>query len=264
MNTSAHPHGNTEDALHCIETTLPSRGSLLPAFLAKPAHPVEATFPIILVVHEIFGINDYIRTLCRRLAAAGYLAIAPDLYFRHGSPDDFSDIQQLKKTLVSQVADREVLADLDHAANWAASHGGDLRRLGLTGFCWGGRIAWLYAAHNPQLQAAVAWYGHLHPQITLRQPVTPVDAAASLSAPVLGLYGASDPMISQETIALMQQALRAANSDSEIITYPDAGHAFHADYRPDYHEASALDGWQRMLAWFSRYHVTPDRQQPRL
>lgn len=257
MNSSIGNQGSTADAVHCTETTLPSRGDLLPAFLAKPSQSLSTPFPVILVVHEIFGINDYIRDICRRLAKEGYLAIAPDLFFRHSDPASFSSPQQLKNELVGKVADREVLADLDHAANWAATHGGDLRRLGLTGFCWGGRIAWLYATHNPQLQAAVAWYGHLHPQITLRQPVTPVDAAASLTAPVLGLYGALDPMITAENVALMQQALRAANSDSEIITYPDAGHAFHADYRPNYHAESAQDGWQRMLEWFGRHGVAP-------
>lgn len=262
MNSSIGNHGSTGDAVHCTETTLPSRGDLLPAFLAKPPHSAPAPFPVILVVHEIFGINDDIRNICRRLANAGYLAIAPDLFFRHGDPASFSSPQPLKSELVGKVADREVLADLDHAANWAATHGGDLRRLGLTGFCWGGRIAWLYAAHNPQLQAAVAWYGHLHPQITLRQPVTPVDAAASLMAPVLGLYGALDPMITAENIALMQQALRAANSDSEIITYPDAGHAFHADDQPHYHAESAQDGWQRMLDWFGQHGVAPGSPHP--
>jgi len=147
-----------------------------------------------------------------------------------------------------------VLADLDHVANWAGRNGGDAHRLMVTGFCWGGRIAWLYAAHNPQLKAAVAWYGKLVGDKTLNSPTHPVDIATELTAPVLGLYGAQDTGIPLESVETMRQALRAANADkTEIVVYPDAGHAFNADYRPSYHEASAKDGWQRMLAWFAQY-----------
>jgi carboxymethylenebutenolidase len=146
-----------------------------------------------------------------------------------------------------------VLADLDHVASWAGRHGGDAHRLLITGFCWGGRITWLYAAHNPQLKAAVAWYGKLVGQKTLNSAKHPVDVAVDLNAPVLGLYGAKDDSIPQDTVETMRQALRAANATAEIVVYPQAGHAFNADYRASYHEESAQDGWQRMLAWFAQY-----------
>ena len=155
--------------------------------------------------------------------------------------------------LVTKVPDSQVLADLDHVASWAYRHGGDAHRLLITGFCWGGRITWLYAAHNPQLKAAVAWYGKLVGEKTLNSPKHPVDVAVDLNAPVLGLYGAKDDSIPQDTVETMRQALRAANATAEIVVYPQAGHAFNADYRASYHEESAKDGWQRMLAWFAQY-----------
>ncbi len=179
--------------------------------------------------------------------------MAPELYFRQGDPNEFDDISSLLSNLVSKVPDAQVLADLDHVASWASRNGGDAHRLMLTGFCWGGRIAWLYAAHNPQLKAAVAWYGKLLGDKTLNSPKHPVDIATDLTAPVLGLYGAQDTGISLESVETMRQALRAANAKAEIIVYPDAGHAFNADYRPSYHEASAKDGWERMLEWFKTY-----------
>ena len=152
--------------------------------------------------------------------------------------------------LVAKVPDSQVLADLDHVASWASRNGGDVHRLMITGFCWGGRITWLYAAHNPQLKAAVAWYGKLTGDKSLNSPKQPVDIATDLNAPVLGLYGGLDNSIPQESVETMRQALRAANAKAEIIVYPDAGHAFNADYRPSYHAESAKDGWQRMLEWF--------------
>ena len=153
-----------------------------------------------------------------------------------------------------------MLADLDHVASWASRNGGDAHRLMMTGFCWGGRIAWLYAAHTPQLKAAVAWYGRLTGEKSLNSPQHPVEIASNLCAPVLGLYGGQDTGISQESVEAMRQALRAADAKAEIIVYPEAGHAFNADYRPGYHEASAKDGWQRMLAWFARYSPEKETQ----
>src|SRR5476649_522282 len=233
-------------------TTIATQGDRMPAYLARPAGQNEH-LPIILVIQEIFGVHEHIRDLCRRLAKQGYLALAPELYFRQGDPGAFADIPTLFNQLVSKVPDSQVLADLDHCAHWASSHGGDSRRLGITGFCWGGRIAWLYAAHNPQVKAAVAWYGKLQGEKTLVNPRSPIDIAAALAAPVLWLYGAFDTSISLETIDAMRAALNTAKSSSEIIVYPDAGHAFNADYRPSYHAASAIDGWRRMLAWFDKY-----------
>lgn len=238
------------------ETSVPSQGENMPAFFAKPKG-AEGALPVVLVVQEIFGVHEHIRDICRRLALEGYLAVAPELYFREGDPNEYTDIPTLFKELVSKVPDTQVLADLDHAANWAARNGGDIRRMGITGFCWGGRISWLYAAHNPQLRAAVAWYGRVMGDKTMKQQKHPIDIAVDLSAPVLGLYGGQDESIPLESVELMRQAIHAANAKAEIIVYPEAGHAFNADYRPSYHAESAKDGWARMLAWFKQYGVAP-------
>lgn len=236
------------------ETSVPSQGENMPAFYARPID-ADGPLPVVLVVQEIFGVHEHIRDICRRLALEGYLAIAPELYFREGDPSEYHDIPTLFKELVSKVPDTQVLSDLDHAANWAARNGGDLRRMGITGFCWGGRISWLYAAHNPQIRAAAAWYGRLEGEKTLQQQKHPIDVAVDLNAPVLGLYGGQDEGIPLESVEKMRQALHAANAKAEIVVYPEAGHAFNADYRPSYHEASAKDGWGRMLAWFKQYGV---------
>lgn len=242
-----------DNAIHAGETTIPTQGDNMPAWHARPKE-VSGPLPVVIVIQEIFGVHEHIRDICCRLAQEGYLAIAPELYFRQGDASEYTDIQTLLSELVSKVPDAQVLADLDHVANWAGRNGGDAHRLMVTGFCWGGRIAWLYAAHNPQLKAAVAWYGKLVGDKTLNSPMHPVDVATELTAPVLGLYGAQDTGIPLESVETMRQALRAANADkTEMIVYPDAGHAFNADYRPSYHEASAKDGWQRMLAWFAQY-----------
>jgi carboxymethylenebutenolidase len=238
------------------ETSIPSKGDNLPAFYAKPKN-ATGSLPVVLVVQEIFGVHEHIRDICRRLALAGYLAVAPELYFREGDPSEYHDIPTLFNELVNKVSDTQVLGDLDHAANWASRNGGDIRRMAITGFCWGGRISWLYAAHNPQLRAAVAWYGRLTGDKTMKQQKHPIDIAIDLSAPVLGLYGGQDDSIPLESVEQMRQALHAANAKAEIIVYPDAGHAFNADYRASYHAESATDGWARMLAWFTQYGVTP-------
>ncbi|MCU6667424.1 dienelactone hydrolase family protein [Enterobacteriaceae bacterium H4N4] len=241
-------------AISAGETSIPTQGDNMPAYYARP-QDVEGSLPIVIVIQEIFGVHEHIRDLCRRLALEGYLAVAPELYFRQGDPNDYSDIPTLFSNLVTKVPDAQVLADLDHVANWASRNGGDPHRLLATGFCWGGRISWLYAAHNPQLKAAVAWYGKLVGEKTLNSPKHPVDIATDLNAPVLGLYGADDTSIPQDTVETMRHALRAANATAEIVVYPGVGHAFNADYRPSYHQESAQDGWQRMLAWFSQYGV---------
>lgn len=243
----------SDEGIFSGETTIPTQGDNMPAWHARPKE-VSGSLPVVIVIQEIFGVHEHIRDICRRLAHEGYLAIAPELYFRQGDPNAYDDIPTLFSELVSKVPDAQVLADLDHVANWAARNDGDAHRLMTTGFCWGGRIAWLYAAHNPQLKAAVAWYGKLVGEKSLNSPKHPVDIATELNAPVLGLYGAQDTSIPLESIDTMRQALRAANtSRTEIVVYPDAGHAFNADYRPGYHEESARDGWQRMLGWFAQY-----------
>lgn len=241
-----------DEAISAGITSIPSQGDDMPAYYARPKTS-DGALPVVIVVQEIFGVHEHIRDICRRLALEGYLAIAPELYFREGDPNDFADIPTLLRGLVAKVPDSQVLADLDHVASWASRNGGDAHRLMITGFCWGGRITWLYAAHNPQLKAAVAWYGKLVGDTSLNSPKHPVDIATDLNAPVLGLYGGQDTSIPQESVETMRQALRAANAKAEIVVYPDAGHAFNADYRPGYHEASAKDGWQRMLEWFAQY-----------
>ncbi|WP_033793122.1 dienelactone hydrolase family protein [Pantoea septica] len=241
-------------AIQAGETSVPSQGENMPAYYARPKE-ANGPLPVVLVVQEIFGVHEHIRDICRRLALEGYLAVAPELYFREGDPNDYNDIPTLFSELVSKVPDSQVLSDLDHAANWAGRNGGDIRRMGITGFCWGGRISWLYAAHNPQLRAAVAWYGRLIGEKTMKQQKHPIDIAVDLGAPVLGLYGGQDDGIPLESVEQMRQALHAANAKAEIVVYPDAGHAFNADYRPSYHAESAQDGWGRMLTWFKQFGV---------
>ncbi|TKI07137.1 dienelactone hydrolase family protein [Martelella alba] len=246
---------HTDDSgLVAGDITLPSQSDEMPAYMAKPAGE-QASLPIVIVVQEIFGVHEHIRDLCRRLAKQGYLAVAPALYFRQGNPASYEDISTLFAQLVSKVPDSQVLADLDHTAHWAAGRGGDSRRLAVVGFCWGGRIAWLYAAHNPQLKAAVAWYGKLVGEKSLTTPRHPVDVADELVAPVLGLYGGQDTGILPGHVDAMRKALQAAKADADIVVYPDAGHAFNADYRPNYHADSAKDGWGKMLRFLARHGV---------
>ena len=225
----------------------------VPAYMAMPAASAGQTgLPVILVIQEIFGVHEYIADVCRRFAKLGYLAIAPDFYARQGDPKSYSDTAKLIAEIVSKVPDAQVLADLDGALAYAGSQGGDTAKAGITGFCWGGRIVWLYAASG-KVKAGVAWYGRLVGQASALAPTHPIDVAAGLQAPVLGLYGGKDQGISQESIAQMKVVLAtgtAAAKDSEFVVYPEAGHAFHADYRPSYVKGPAQDGWQRALAWF--------------
>lgn len=246
---------HTDDkGLTAGEVRIPTSDGAIPAYRAMPAK--GGPFPVVLVVHEIFGVHEHIQDVCRRFAKHGYLAIAPALYAREGDVSQIQDIGQIVSQVVSKVPDGQVLTDLDSAADWAEKSGhGDLKRLAITGFCWGGRIVWLYAAHNPALKAAAAWYGHLTGPTSELTPKNPIDIAADLKAPVLGLYGGQDTGITADSIAQMRAALAAAHSPSEIVVYPDAPHGFHADYRPSYREADAKDGDRRMYAWFKKYGV---------
>ena len=226
----------------------------IPAYRAMPAG--NGPFPVVLVVQEIFGVHEHIKDLCRRLAKVGYMAVAPELYARQGDVSKIGDMQQIIRDVVSKVPDRQVMSDLDATVAFAKDSGrGDTARLGITGFCWGGRIVWLYAAHNPNLKAGVAWYGRLVGDATVTTPKHPVQLAAELKAPVLGLYGAADQGIPVSTVDQMKQACAAANKTCEFVVYPDTPHAFNADYRPSYREGPAKDGWQRMLAWFKSHGV---------
>jgi len=241
------------DGLDTGDVPLPVEGGNLPVYFARPAGGRD--LPTVLVVQEIFGVHEHIKDVCRRFAKAGYLAIAPELYFRQGDPRTIDNVAELLQAIVSKVPDAQVLADLDACAAWAAGNGGDAERLAITGFCWGGRIVWLYAAHNPKLKAGVAWYGRLDSPPTDLQPRHPVDVAAELKAPVLGLYGGADQGIPLEDVELMREELERAKSPSTIHVYPDAPHAFHADYRPTYRKEEAQDGWKRALEWFRTHGV---------
>jgi carboxymethylenebutenolidase len=225
-------------------------GFEVPGYAAAPAG--KTGLPVILVVQEIFGVHEYIADTCRRLAKLGYLAIAPELYARQGDPRGYTDIPKLQADIVSKVPDAQVMADLDGALAYAAANGGDTRKAGITGFCWGGRITWLYAATG-KVKAGVAWYGRLVGNASELTPKHPVDVAASLQAPVLGLYGGKDQGIPLDTVDKMKAALATgtpAAKASSFVVYPEAGHAFHADYRPSYAKSAADDGWQRAVAWF--------------
>ena len=234
------------------EVEIPVKDGEIPAYRAMPAG--GGPFAVALVVQEIFGVHEHIKDLCRRLAKAGYLAVAPELYARQGDVSRLKDIREILSTVVAKVPDAQVMGDLDATAAWAAGPGqGDVRRLGVTGFCWGGRITWLYAAHNPQVKAGVAWYGRLVGQTSGLTPANPIDLASALAVPVLGLYGGADQGIPLETVEKMRVALATGKSGSEIVVYKEAPHGFNADYRPSYRKDAAMDGWARMLAWFKRY-----------
>jgi carboxymethylenebutenolidase len=232
------------------EVKIPTKDGQMPAYRAMPAG--KTGLATVLVVQEIFGVHEYIKDVCRRLAKLGYLAVAPELYARQGDPVQYKDTGALLKEIVARVPDAQVMADLDAAADWAGKHGGG-GKLGITGFCWGGRIAWLYAAHNPKLAAAVPWYGStaraFHPG-----DAPALEVASRIQAPVLGLYGGADGGIPRETVEKMAAAVKAAgNAHVELVIYPEAPHAFHADYRPSYRKEAAEDGWKRLTAWFARH-----------
>lgn len=236
------------------EVRIPVEGGAIPAYRAMPEGKTGVA--VILVIQEVFGVHEYIQDVCRRLAHEGYMAIAPELYVRQGDPKRYTEIPRLISEVVNKVPDEQVMGDLDAAVAWAGKNGGNANRLGITGFCWGGRVVWLYAAHNPRLKAGVAWYGRLVGDADELRPRHPIDLAADINAPVLGLYGEKDSGIPLGTIDRMKAAL-AKGSDaakaSEFVIYPGASHAFHADYRASYQEDAAKDGWKRTLDWFGKY-----------
>ena len=225
----------------------------LPAYRAQPAG--GKNLPTVLVVSEIFGVHEYIADVCRRLAKLGYLAIAPELFYRYGDPRKLTNTQLVLDSIISKVADKDVMADLDACANWAKSNGGDAARLGITGFCWGGRQTWLYSAHNPAVKAGVAWYGRIDGEVNERTARWPLDVAGEIKGAVLGLYGGKDQGIPLDDVESMKGALAKAGGKSQIHVYAEAGHAFHADYRPTFRKDEAEDGWQRLQAWFKQHGV---------
>ena len=240
------------------EVKIPVKNGEIPAYRAMPASGNK--FPVVLVVQEIFGVHAHMQDICRRFAKLGYLAIAPELYARQGDVSKLSNIDEIRQ-IVAKVPDAQVMSDLDATVAWAAkSSKGNMQKIGITGFCWGGRIVWLYSAHNPRVKAGVAWYGRLVGESTPITPKHPVDIVAQLKTPVLGLYGGKDTGIPLETVdrmrALLEKNSLEKNSrNSQIIVYPDAPHAFFADYRPSYREEAAKDGWQKLLAWFKQNGV---------
>jgi carboxymethylenebutenolidase len=240
------------EGLTAGEVKIPTADVEIPAYRAMPAK--GGPFPVVLVVQEIFGVHEHIKDLCRRFAKEGYLAVAPELYARQGDPTKFTDWKQLYAEVVSKVPDAQVMSDLDAAVAWAGKSGsGDVKRVGVTGFCWGGRITWLYCAHSSQVKAGVAWYGRLVGETSPLQPKYPIDVVAELKAPVLGLYGGQDQGIPLADVEKMRAALAAAKNPSEIVVFPEAGHGFNADYRPSYRAEDAREGWRQALAWFRRH-----------
>jgi carboxymethylenebutenolidase len=239
--------------LEAGNVTIPVGDFQMPAYRAQPAG--KKNLPVILVASEIFGVHEHIADVCRRLAKQGYLAIAPELFVRHGNAGSYTDIPKLISEVVGKASDAQVNGDLDATVAWAAANGGDVSRLGITGFCWGGRTTWSYAAHNPKVTAAVAWYGPVA-RSYFAGDKSIIDRAASIKTPVLGLYGAADGGIPVDTLTQLEAALKAAgNTRCEIVVYPDTPHAFYADYRPSYRKAAADDGWAKALAWFKKHGV---------
>lgn len=238
--------------LSASDIMIQTQAGSIPGYAAYPA--TGGKFPVVLVVQEIFGLHEHIKDVCRRLAKIGYMAIAPDLYMRQGDVTAITDTKEIIATVVAKVPDEQVMSDLDAAVAWAGRNHGDTSRVGITGFCWGGRIVWLYAAHSPALKAGVAWYGPVDRAYQPGSTLTAVSVADEIKAPVLGLYGGADAGISNESVDKMRAALKAAgNTRSEIVTYPDTPHAFHADYRPSYRKEQADDAWKRLQAWFKKY-----------
>jgi carboxymethylenebutenolidase len=240
--------------LEAGEVKIPVPDGTIPAYRAMPDK--GGPFPVVLVTQEIFGVHEHIKDICRRFAKIGYLAIAPELYARQGDVSKMENIQEIIAKVVSKVPDAQVMSDLDAAVAWAKASGkGDTAKLAITGYCWGGRIVWLYSAHNPNLKAGAAWYGRVVGNPDELHPKSPVDVAGSLNAPVIGLYGAADTGIPVASLDKMRDAVKTAGKTAEIIVYPDTQHGFYADYRPSYHKENAADAWKRMLAWFKKYGV---------
>jgi carboxymethylenebutenolidase len=246
----------SSDGLTVGEVTIEVNGFRMPAYRAAPAGKLN--LPVVLVIHEVFGVHEYIADTARRWAHAGYLAIAPELFARQGDPTEYGELARLMSEVVAKVPDAQVMNDLDAAVRWAGANGGDPGKVGISGFCWGGRITWLFAAHSPSVKAAVAWYGRLAGDKTALTPANPLDVGGQVHGPVLGLYGGADPGIPLADVERMKGVLASGNAaakQSSIVVYPDTPHAFHADYRPSYREGPAQDGWKRALAWFKAQGV---------
>jgi carboxymethylenebutenolidase len=243
--------------LEAGEVTIPVGDFRMPAYRAAPPGGARNA-PVVLVVSEIFGVHEYIADVARRFAKLGYFAIAPELFIRQGDAGAYGEVAKLLAEVINKVPDAQVMGDLDACVAWARTQGADTSKLGITGFCWGGRITWLYSAHNPAVKAGVAWYGRLVGPASPLTPAHPIDLAGKLHGPVLGLYGGQDGGIPLDTVDKMKSSLAAgspAARRSEFVVYPDAPHAFHADYRPSFRKEAAEDGWKRSVAWFKTHGV---------
>jgi carboxymethylenebutenolidase len=249
LPVSAQTITTSAEGLVAGEVKVKTQDGEMPAYRAMPA--TGSNFPVVLVVQEIFGVHEHIKDVTRRLAKAGYFAIAPELYARQGDPSKYTDIPKLVSEIVAKVPDAQVMADLDASVAYAAGTGkADVKRLGITGFCWGGRIVLMYAAHNPNVKAAVPWYGPTARAYAAGDK-TPLDVAGQIKGAVLGLYGGADGGIPNDTVEKMFAAIKAGgNAKAEYTIYPDTPHAFNADYRPSYRKQQADDAWQKMMAWF--------------
>ena len=239
------------------EVIIDMNGFKMSAYRAAPVG--KTNLPVVLVVHEVFGVHEYIADVCRRFAKLGYLAIAPELFQRQGDPTAYNTIADLQREIVTKASDAQVMGDLDACVLWATKNGGDAKRVAITGFCWGGRITWLYAAHSKAVRTAVAWYGRLVGTPSNLFPTHPVDILDSLNAPVLGLYGRADAGIPMESLALMQNKLKDSKNKAakacNFVTYEDTGHAFHADYRATYSKFPAENGWEHAVEWLKQHGV---------
>ena len=236
------------------EVSITVNGQKVPAYRAQPEG--KTNLPVMLVISEIFGVHEHIADVTRRFAKLGYLAIAPELFVRQGDPGSYGTIAELNKEIISKVPDQQVFGDLDAYVKWAGENGGNINKLGINGFCWGGRIVWLYSAHNPRIKAGAAWYGRLVGDKSALMPQQAIDIAPTLKTPVLGLYGGADAAIPVQTVEQMKEALAKAGNKSEFVVYPDVGHAFNADYRTSYVASAAKDGWTRAIAWFKAHGVS--------
>lgn len=238
------------------EVTIDVQGYKMPAYRAQPAG--KTNLPVVLVLSEIFGVHEHIADITHRFAREGYLAIAPELFVRQGDAQSYGEMAKLIAEVISKVPDAQVAGDLDATVAWAGVNGGDLQRVGVTGFCWGGRQTWLYTAHSKSIKAGVAWYGRVVGAQNELTPKNPIDIAGQLNGPVLGLYGEADTGIPLDGVEKMKAALAAGNANSkasQFVVYKDAPHAFHADYRPSYRKEAAEDGWKRCVEWFRKHGV---------
>jgi carboxymethylenebutenolidase len=258
--TLATAHGAQAQMIHTDttgidagEVQIPVADGHLPGYYARPQG--AGPFPTVVVIEEIFGVHEHIKDMCRRFAKLGYVAVAPELYARIADLSKMTDAAVIVRDVISKAPDATMLTDLDSAVKWAGENKGDLNRLGVTGWCRGGRDTWFYAAHNPMLKAAVAWYGPIVYPTSAIQPQTTLDIAAEIKCPLLGLYGGADSSINVSDVQKAAEKAKAAGKIVDIVVYADAPHGFNADYRPSYRKADAEDGWARLQAWFKKYGV---------